>query len=171
MKQRHPVLVTLSILTLAGCGQLASPVAPQKMMATAPASTNMVTRPWEGTCKGTGIIRPDFTTLDITGICHLSHLGLTTSVGVEILGATLSAVHTFTAANGDLLYSTTAGYATLKPDFSGVNFFNLETITGGTGRFANATGSASRIGQSNFSNGSGTWEIQGTITYAGSNRD
>lgn len=166
MKYWHAVLVVFPILTLAGCGQLDSPVAPQRMMATVPASANMVTRPWEGSCNGTGIIRPDFTTLDITATCHLSHLGLTTHVGVEILGATLSAVHTFTAANGDLLYSTTAGYATLKPDFSGVNFFNIETITGGTGRFANATGSASRIGQSNFSDGSGTWEIQGTLTYA-----
>ena len=126
---------------------------------------NLVTRPWEGSCKGTGIIRSDGFTLDIAGTCHLSHLGLTTSVGVEILGATLSAVHTFTAANGDLLYTTTTGYATLKPDFSGVNFFNTETITGGTGRFANASGTATRNGSTNFSDGSGTWEIAGTITY------
>jgi hypothetical protein len=170
MKHRHPVLFVLSILALASCSQLDSPVAPQKMIALLPVSANMVTRPWEGSCKGIGIIRPDRITLDITGICHLSHLGLTTSVGVETLGGTLRAVHTFTAANGDLLYSTTAGYATLKPDFSGVNFFNIETITGGTGRFANATGSATRNGSSNFSDGSGTWEIQGTITYAANSK-
>jgi hypothetical protein len=91
-------------------------------------------------------------------------------VGVETVGATLNAVHTFTAANGDLLYTTTTGYAVLKPDFSGVNFFNTETVTGGTGRFASATGTATRNGSSNFSDGSGTWVIQGTITYAGSDR-
>lgn len=159
-------LPILAIFTLAGCTQLESPVAPHMTIASlAPATANLVTRPWEGSCKGTGIIRSDGFTLDITGTCHLSHLGLTTSVGVEILGATLSAVHTFTAANGDLLYSTTAGYATLKPDFSGVNFFNTETITGGTGRFANASGTATRNGSTVFSDGTATWVIQGTITY------
>ena len=165
------VLPILAVLTIAGCAQLESPVAPQKTIASlAPASTNLVTRPWEGSCKGTGIFRADFVTLDITGTCHLSHLGLTKMVGVETVGATLNAVHTFTTANGDLLYTTTAGYAVLKPDFSGVNFFNTETVTGGTGRFANASGNATRIGSTNFSDGSATWEILGTLTYNASDR-
>ena len=161
----------LVILSLAGCGRLESPVAPDITIASlTPVNANLVTRPWEGSCEGTGIFRLDFTTLDITGTCHLSHLGLTTMVGVETVGATLNAVHTFTTANGDLLYTTTSGYAVLKPDFSGVNFFNTETVTGGTGRFANATGTATRNGSSNFSDGSGTWEIVGTLTYAASDR-
>lgn len=172
MKHMYAFLVALPILTLAGCSQLDSPLAPQKIaLGSAPsASANLVTRPWEGSCKGHGIVRSDLITLDITGDCHLSHLGLTTTVGIETLGAVLNAVHTFTAANGDLLYTTTTGYATLKPDFSGVNFFNTETITGGTGRFANASGSATRNGSSNFSDGSGEWVIQGTLTYAASDR-
>ena len=161
----------LAVLTLAGCAQLDSPVAPQKTIATlAPVSANLVTRPWEGSCEGTGTFRPDFITLDITGTCHLSHLGLTTTVGVEITGSSLSAVHTFTAANGDLLYTTTVGQATLKPDFSGVTFSNIETVTGGTGRFANASGSATRIGSTTFSDGSATWDILGTLTYDASDR-
>src|SRR5687768_8784938 len=90
----------LAVLTLAGCSQLESPVAPQRMViaALAPASANLVTRPWEGSCTGTGIRRADNITLDITGVCHLSHLGRTTTVGVETLGQTLRAVHTFTTA-------------------------------------------------------------------------
>ena len=165
------VLSILAVIALAGCSQLESPLAPQRTIAIlAPASANLVTRPWEGGCEGTGVFRADFVTLDITGTCHLSHLGLTTMVGVETVGATLNAVHTFTAANGDLLYTTTTGYAVLKPDFSGVNFFNTETITGGKGRFANASGSATRNGSSNFSDGTGTWEIVGTLTYAASDR-
>jgi hypothetical protein len=91
-------------------------------------------------------------------------------VGVETVGAVLNAVHTFTAANGDILYTTTTGTAVLKPDFSGVTFSNIETVTGGTGRFANASGSATRIGSTNFSDGSATWEIQGTLTYDASDR-
>lgn len=162
-------LPILAIFTLAGCTQLESPVAPDLTIAMlAPASANLVTRPWEGSCQGTGAFRADNITLDITGTCHLSHLGLTTTVGVETVGAMLNAVHTFTAANGDKLYTTTTGTAVLKPDFSGVNFSNIETITGGTGRFANASGSATRIGSTVFSNGSATWVIEGTITYAAS---
>jgi hypothetical protein len=164
------VLRIVALLALTGCGPLDSPLAPPKTVVLAPVSASMITRPWEGSCKGTGIIRPDLTTLDITGTCHLSHLGLTTMVGVELLGVTLSATHTFTTANGDLLYTTTVGQATLKPDFSGVTFSNIETVRGGTGRFANATGTATRIGSSNFSDGSGSWEIQGTLTYAASDR-
>jgi hypothetical protein len=159
-----------AVLSVAGCAQLDSAVAPQRMVALALAGTNVVTRPWEGSCDGTGIIRADRVTLDITGTCNLSHLGRTTMVGVETLGAVLNAVHTFTAANGDLLHTTTTGYAVLKPDFSGVNFFNTETVTGGTGRFANATGTATRNGSTNFSDGSGTWEIAGTLTYAAADR-
>jgi hypothetical protein len=161
----------LAVLTLAGCTQLDSPVGPDTTIALlAPGNASLVTRPWEGRCEGAGVFRADFVTLDITGTCDLSQLGLTTMVGVETVGAALNAVHTFTAANGDLLYTTTTGYAVLKPDLSGVNFFNTETITGGTGRFANASGSATRNGSSNFSDGSGTWVIVGTITYAGSDR-
>ena len=168
MKQTHPVFVALPFLILAGCSNVDSPVAPQRIALASPASAsaNLVTRPWEGTCEGLGAFRADGFTLDITGTCHLSHLGLTTSVGVEIVGAVLNAVHTFTAANGDKLYTTTTGTAVLKPDFSGVNFSNIETVTGGTGRFANASGSATRIGSTVFSNSSATWEIQGTLTYA-----
>src|SRR5687767_9792857 len=169
MKYLYTLLVALPILTLAGCAQLESPVAPQKVIASlAPVNANLVTRPWEGSCEGTGVFRPNSPILDITGTCHLSHLGRTTTVGVETVGGVLNAVHTFTAANGDLLYTTTTGTAVLKPDFSGVIFTNVETVTGGTGRFANASGSASRIGSTVFSNGSATWEILGTITYASS---
>ena len=166
------VLPGLAVLALAGCAQIESPVAPERMaLVTATlASANLVSKPWEGTCEGTGAFRPNSAILDITGTCHLSHLGLTTTVGVETVGGVLNAVHTFTAANGDLLFTTTTGYAILKPDFSGVNFFNTETVTGGTGRFANATGTATRNGSSNFSDGSGTWEIEGTLTYAASDR-
>jgi len=47
---------------------------------------------------------------------------------------------------------------------------NANLVTGETGRFANASGSATRIGSTNFSDGSGTWEIQGTLTYDASDR-
>jgi hypothetical protein len=86
------------------------------------------------------------------------------------VGAVLNAVHTFTAANGDFLYTTTTGTVVLKPDFSGVIFSNIETVTGGTGRFENASGSATRIGSTNFSDGSATWEMRGPLTYDASSR-
>ena len=176
MKHRHAVFVALPILTLAGCSQLESPVAPQRALtASAPASANLVSRPWEGRCQGTGVFRADGITLDVTGTCKLSHTGLTTVVGVEVItpgagGFTSSAANTYTAANGDILYTTGTGVATFHPDFGGITFSFNETVVGGTGRFANATGIVTRTGSSRFSDPIALSEITGTLKYAASDR-
>ena len=177
MKHTHALIAaSVLVLTMAGCTQLESPLAPGETIASlAPPSANLVTRPWEGRCQGTGAFRADFITLDVTGTCHLSHLGLTTIVGVETItpvagGFQSSAVNVYTAANGDILNTTGTGVATFLPDFSGISFSFNETVVGGTGRFANASGNVTRIGSSRFSDGSGSWEIGGTLIYAASDR-
>ena len=47
---------------------------------------------------------------------------------------------TFTAANGDTLTTTVVGQATLTTTPGVISVVEVYTITGGTGRFANATG-------------------------------
>ena len=83
-------------------------------------------------------------TLRITGTCNITHLGRATFVAIESVvpgpqGSILNTVNTYTAANGDILNTTSTGLATLKPDFSGVTFSGIETAVGGTGRFSNST--------------------------------
>src|SRR5690606_1206106 len=53
---------------------------------------------------------------------------------------TVNGTRTITAANGDQIFTTFTGTST--PAVNGMNGADLqETITGGTGRFANASGS------------------------------
>ncbi|MGZ3837738.1 MAG: hypothetical protein ACXVMS_18420 [Flavisolibacter sp.] len=67
---------------------------------------------------------------------------------------------TITAANGDQIFTTHSG-SVIGPDDNGVLLItNYNTINGGTGRFANATGNfvAHAIANINFPTGSVTFE-------------
>jgi hypothetical protein len=111
--------------------------------------------------------------IDIEGTCHYSHLGLTTSVAEQFLlqgpGGTLVIVNMakYTAANGDELHSTFVGTGVFTSATS-VSFSGTETYTGGTGRFADATGSATLVGSAEFTSpsaGVGQYSGEGTISY------
>jgi hypothetical protein len=177
MKHTHAAfrgaLPILAVLTLNDWAPLESQSTPlvTAVAVSAPMPMNRTNRPLKGRCEGTETLRADRTTLDITGTCHLSQLGLTATAGVETMtpvagGFHSSAVYTYRAANGDILNTTGTGVAALNSDFSGVTFSLIETVVGGTGRFANASGSATRMGSSRFSDGKGSWEISGTLMYA-----
>jgi hypothetical protein len=73
-------------------------------------------------------------------------------------------MRTFTAANGDELRATHTG--TSVRNGSTVNFSARFTITGGTGRYANATGQAQAAGSANMLTNTATFRItEGQITY------
>jgi hypothetical protein len=101
-------------------------------------------RPLTGT--GTGTTTVDFLTgatiADFTG--HISHLGAETghdNLTLTITGAdtfAYSGGRTFVAANGDELFSHVSGSGTFTP--TAAESTDTDTITGGTGRFAGATG-------------------------------
>jgi hypothetical protein len=81
-------------------------------------------------------------TIRYTGAGNATHLGRYTVTGiflVNVLSATETGTLTITAANGDMLFTTTTGQA-LQPPSLKEAIDNL-TITGGTGRFEGATGS------------------------------
>jgi hypothetical protein len=115
------------------------------------ASAGSADRPFRGTIVGEGTVVPDASCpiglrTVIWGTGNLNHLGLTTMTanhctpdwGADIVGG----VQTFVAANGDTLEMTYT--ATIAP-FEPVEGAVMEgpgqtTISGGTGRFAGATG-------------------------------
>src|SRR5688500_8334296 len=111
-----------------------------------------------------------------TGVCQLSHLGRTTIRSVQDIdlatGTQVSVELTFTAANGDVLRATNVG--TSAPSGPGVRFQGNATFSGGTGRFANATGVARLEGTANFlTNTAAFTVVDGWIAYeaaAGSQR-
>ena len=108
---------------------------------------------------------PTFT-LDATGSGNATQLGLYTmsfqgEVFIPTLSGTTSAI--LVAADGSSLYADGVGQGTLTENPDLVSIVEIYTITGGTGRFAGASGSftVERLIQRSTSISSGT--ISGTI--------
>ncbi|MEO7502328.1 MAG: hypothetical protein ABIW94_06795 [Gemmatimonadaceae bacterium] len=79
---------------------------------------------------------------------------------VNVLTGELNNTTTYTAANGDQLTTTFAGTDPLGGD---IEFTGLETYTGGTGRFANATGES--FLQGSATGATGEFTSKGSITF------
>lgn len=129
-------------------------------------------RPISASCQttfaftATGSIR-------VEGTCHYSHLGLTAAVADQIAipqpDGTLQIVNTavYTAPNGDELFATFVGTGVFMSPVL-LSFSGVETYSGGTGRFADATGSSTLTGSAGFTSASagvGQYSAQGMIAY------
>jgi hypothetical protein len=102
--------------------------------------------PFKGSLAGDVSHTPDppfdFVEIDATG--EGSHLGTFTLAIPHLVNTTTrTAVGTyeFTAANGDMLFADFTGQATPTSTPGVIHIVETATITGGTGRFAGATGS------------------------------
>jgi hypothetical protein len=106
---------------------------------------------------------------------HLSHLGAVTGSSNEQFalvgpnGFSFTGKGTTVAANGDRLFTTASGMGTLGPP---VQNTVVNTITGGTGRFADASGKFTTTGVSTSVSIVGSIETvtspittNGTISY------
>ena len=133
-------------------------------------------RPYSSECD-TVVHTTDFVTFQIELSCKVKHLGLTTGtiiqvadfLGVDASGNVLLAIHsddvTYTAANGDELWSSFVGTATVSPS-GDVNYNALETFVGGTGRFQDASGQAALRGYATTIPPTvGFYRSVGTISY------
>jgi hypothetical protein len=100
--------------------------------------------------------------LEVTGTGHATFIGRYTGRYRECFdpatGAVTAGSFTLTAENGDTLYGTYAGQAV--PSGTNVSYDDPGVITGGTGRFAGASGIANTAGVANLATG----EYQGTIS-------
>lgn len=103
--------------------------------------------PFKGRLEGSHIHKPipglpPSAFLDGSGTGNGTHLGKFSYLfphTVNFSTGTATGTYTFTAANGDKVFAEFTGQSTpLEPGF--VNVVELATITGGTGRFAGATG-------------------------------
>ncbi len=101
--------------------------------------------------------------LDGTGTA--THLGrFTLSVDFTVITATSNAtgVATWTAANGDEIHVSVAGHGDVV--FPTVTIHETHTITGGTGRFADASGTITIERSANIVTGLSSGSLSGTIT-------
>jgi hypothetical protein len=102
--------------------------------------------------------------LDVTGTGHATQLGTFSSHYRECLdpatGAVTHGSFTLTAANGDTVFGTYSGQVSPTADPNVIVYDDPGVITGGTGRFAGASGSVTQSGVANLATG----EYHGTIT-------
>ena len=101
----------------------------------------------------------------LEGEGNASHLGRFTTVAnitLNLATATGSGTVTYTAANGDMLSGTAVGQAVVGAGFATVT--ETVTITGGTGRFAGATGTFTVVRRIVQATGISSGTLDGTIT-------
>jgi hypothetical protein len=172
--KRWNFLVALATLAAAGCTQ-DIPLSPASAAQLARAEGERM-RPLQGRCATTyQVIGATETTITllINGVCQLSHLGRTTTTGVQVVDFAAGTIHVahgeYVAANGDKLFFSHDGDlgapdAQGNPTFTGTHIFE-----GGTGRFAAASGTASFTGGASQANamgqGTGHLQLTGSIAY------
>jgi hypothetical protein len=124
--------------------------------------------PFHGTIQGIEIAEVQFPKLLVDGngsgtATHLGHFIVAYDVVVELLTDTTFGSSVFAAANGDTLFTDIigSGTPTENPDVHTV--VEVRTITGGTGRFAGATGSFIRTFSLNLVTGVTSGSFDGTI--------
>ena len=125
--------------------------------------------PLKGSIEALETYRVSGPTMSVTatGSGEATHLGrytVTSEVQVDLptgTGTGLSAQ--YVAANGDRLFAEGSGQATPTEDPSVFVVVETYTITGGTGRFAGATGSFTETRRVNIGTGVTSGTIDGTI--------
>ena len=155
MKIRHPLFVALLAAFAVSLTLVVSAVAAET--------------PFKGTVSavetGTVVFPTRFLVREGTGTA--TYLGrytehITMVINIPTLSATGAA--TFTAANGDTLTATIAGQAT-RTSPTTLSIVENYTITGGTGRFADATGSFALQSTLDQLTGASSGTFSGTIDH------
>jgi hypothetical protein len=132
--------------------------------------------PFKGAMQGHEIDTPQGgpppTTLSVdgsvTGIAsHVGQFSYTYQLTVNLADGTAKGSAQLVAANGDTIYTTVSGSSELtdNPDINSITEIN--TITGGTGRFAGAQGSFTVERLINLKTGDTSGSFHGTITSPG----
>jgi hypothetical protein len=125
--------------------------------------------PFKGTVNAveTGTVVPPTRFLDRVGTGTATQLGryaehVTMEIHIPTMSSTGAA--TFTAANGDTLLATVAGQAT-RTSPTTLSIVEVYTITGGTGRFADATGSFTLNSTLDQTTGASSGAFSGAIDH------
>ena len=124
--------------------------------------------PFRGEIRGVEIATVEFPLLfvDATATGNASHLGrfgMTYEVTVDLLTHDTSGSAVFTAANGDQLFTDVVGHGTENGDNTVASVVEIHTIAGGTGRFADATGSFIRTLLLDLVTGADAGSFDGTL--------
>ena len=120
-----------------------------------------------------GFEPPSTALLDLWGEGHATHLGKSTWYSLSSVDITTGAQWGSTveiAANGDEFHYDYLGGSGVDEE-TGLSFFSGDwTVTGGTGRFAGATGGGTYAGTADVSIGTGEITLVGEISRPNRNR-
>lgn len=97
-------------------------------------------------------------------VTHMGRATLWSDKVINIPAGTQATAVTFTAANGDVLHGSGTGTNTMIAP-GRVAFTATITFSGGSGRFANATGEATITGEADLAAGRSRMSTQGSIRY------
>jgi hypothetical protein len=115
-----------------------------------------------GPCETSGVV------VDVTGSGHATQLGNFTThyreCFVPATGAVTDGSFTLTAANGDTIFGTYRGQVSPTGDSTVFAYDDPGVITGGTGRFARASGVVDTGGVVNLATGEYSGTIAGSLT-------
>jgi hypothetical protein len=155
MKIRHPLLVGLVVAVAVSLASVAVAVAAET--------------PFKGTLNAveTSHLVFPIASVDREGTGTATYLGKYTehvTLQVNVLTMSSTGAATFTAANGDTLTASVTGQST--PTSPGVlSIVEVYTITGGTGRFAGATGTFTLESTLNLATGVSSGTFSGAIDH------
>jgi hypothetical protein len=167
------VVIGLCALAVACSGQgSAAPTSPSSAIGgTAVTQANGGSAlPFKGQLQSTErvVSMPDDNTavrhLDGTGnATHLGQFTLSADFTVTMSTGNATGTATWTAANGDQIRASVVGHGDIVA-FPTVTIAETHTITGGTGRFANASGIITIERSANILTGASTGSLSGTIS-------
>lgn len=171
----RPILAGLCVLTIGCSGQtLNSPSSPTPASATTTSLTGVVTAvhsghdlPFRGSLAATETDTEAFPSLLVDGkaegtATHLGRYAAAFKATVNLFDGSATGSYTFTAANGDQLFSTFTGLGVPAGDGL-ASITETLTITGGSGRFAGAGGTVVVERMLNQSSGKSFGSIEGSI--------
>ena len=170
-------------LALAGCGEDAAEVTASPMAALTQLSAAPGDRPIQGTCTSAyelyDVVFLPPPNQDIAasarihqeGSCQLAHLGRVTLVDEQVINFTvvpgaLTGRAVLTAANGDELYASEVSSVDPPAHDPYVQGRGTWTWTGGTGRFAGASGKAPWTSVVNLDELTAAVALNGRISYS-----
>jgi hypothetical protein len=129
--------------------------------------------PFKGSLEGVVTmtpLNPPFVSVLVKATGNATHLGKFTLAVPHIVNranGTATGSYQFVAANGDRLTASFSGKATPTATKGVLSIVETATITGGTGRFAGATGSFTCVRLFNTVTGTTVGSFNGTISSPG----
>ena len=180
----HASLTSVGVVGVAlfvGCSQPITPTSPTSLPSASLSNTSSANAtggdllsndhevPFKGRLEGTATITPatpPFLSVSVGGTGNATHLGrFTVQIPhvVNTTNRTSIGTYEFTAANGDTLTAGFTGQATLTAP-GVLSIVEIATITGGTGRFDDATGRFTVERVFNQVTGLTTGSFDGTIS-------